>query len=1034
MQRIKFIFLIGFWLFGMEISNFAADSETVPLRLGNAVQRNFRSGQRHSFSIAARNGEKISLIADRKDIDISLNAFAPNGEKISGSSAPDGFTGRELLFFVAEESGIYRIEIASERPGNFVGQYTISLTEQSPANAADVERAAALKRMNAALETIQGAENRPEKATAAIAEIEKSLASFEKLNDLENQAHALFHIAYITGNELGKDRNAVVIYEKALEIWRRIDDDAGKAICLTQAAIELRGSGDTEKSLVYFNEAVELNRKLKDKSGEAITLSYLCRLYNDTQKFQKGFEACRISLLLTKDADPLTDYHTYAVLAPLSGNTGDPVATSKYEQIALQRITLVKDFLNPIRYASVKASMGGLLYDQKKYAEAIEYIEDALAISEKVKRPVFSAGFLTMLGSIEYELGKFEKSLEYGEKALDLYRRFDPRRRQESLNVIGISCAALHRNDEARESFLEALTLLRQNKDRYAEANTLFNLAKLEKSDGNLETAQHYIHAAIGISEIIRADLLGKTSRSSYLAILKSYYELEIELLVKLNDKDPSAGFSERAWQEHEKIRARSLLENFLENGLNLNSIAPPDFYAKERELLEIIAAAELKHTEAEKTKNLLLHDEAEKNLQKSLENYQLMQEDARRNNPQFSAVNQLKDFSFADVQSSLDDDTALIEYALGKSQSCVWLIRKNSVKLYKLAAADDINRAAREFYTALTDRDSKNENLSFEKSKALSKLILQPIAKEIGDVKQLVIVTDGSLSLIPFAALTFTPDTDFQPLTTTMEIVTAPSFSTLVYLRENEARRQQLPEKLLTIFADPIFQADDERLAKNKPAKNPSKPNEESEKLAQTLRDFGVGRLTRLPFTNLEAREISKFVPQKTILALGANASRRNFLNGDYNAYKILHFATHGFLNQRNPDLSGLVLSLYDENRQPQNGFLRVIDLYSLHLNADLVVLSACQTGLGKDVDGEGIVGLTRGFMFAGASSVVSSLWKVEDAATAELMKRFYRAMLKENQTPSAALRTAQNELKAIPRFSNPRFWAGFTLTGDWR
>jgi CHAT domain-containing protein len=237
----------------------------------------------------------------------------------------------------------------------------------------------------------------------------------------------------------------------------------------------------------------------------------------------------------------------------------------------------------------------------------------------------------------------------------------------------------------------------------------------------------------------------------------------------------------------------------------------------------------------------------------------------------------------------------------------------------------------------------------------------------------------------------------------------------------------------LLTIFADPIFQNDDERIAKVTP-KLASNSTEESAKLTQTLSDFGVERLARLPFSGIEAREISKFAPQKTNLVLGANASRQNFLRGDFASYRILHFATHGFLNQQNPDLSGLVLSLFDENRRPKNGFLRVIDLYSLRLNADLVVLSACQTALGKEVDGEGIIGLTRGFMYAGASSVVSSLWKVEDAATAEMMKRFYRAMLKENQTPSSALRTAQNEMRQIPRFSHPHRWAGFTLTGEWK
>lgn len=1031
-NRLKLILPIFLLLASANVERLAA-SGAPSLSLNTPVKCEFRNGARHRFSVKAKTGEALEIVADKNGVDIGLTAFASDDTQISLSNAPSGFTGRETLFFIAEQTGEYNIEVSSRRPGNFTGEYVIALLNQNPANEYDAERAAAMKSLGAAREVLRGSENRVEKANEAMAKLQTALAAFEKLNDWQQQAHTLFQIAYITGNEYGRDREAAEIYEKALQIWRRIDDEAGKAICLTHAASELRGSGEMEKSLIYYEEALSLHRKYNHPRDEAVTWSFLGRLYNNTQNFQKGFEACRASLRLTQNSDPLTDYFTYSVFADLYSITGDRTAGYENVKIALERILLAKDYLNPIRLANVRAGIGDFLYSEKKYLEAISYYQDALAVSEAVERPIFSAGFMAQLGSIHYDLGQFEKALEYGEKSLTLYRQFDLRRRFDALNIVGRSYAALGQREKARRTFLEAVALLRQNKDRYAEADTLYNLARLEKDDGNLEAARQSIQSAINISEVIRADLLGKNSRSSYLSILKSYYELEIELLATLHEKYPHAGFSEQAWRRHEKIRARSLLENFLENGLNLNAIAPPEFFAKERELLEVIAAAEQKRAEAAKTRNLSAQKEAGSELQKSLENYQLMQEDVRRKNPQFSAVNQSKDFSFAEAQSLLDRETAFVEFALGKQKNYVWLIRQGSVKLVELAAGDGINQAARAFYSALTARGAKNENLTIEKSKLLSRQILQPLAAELADVKRLIVIADGSLQLVPFAPLTLAPAADFQPLNATMEIVHAPSFASLIYLRENKASRRNAPDKLLTIFADPIFQTDDERLAKSKTVKPLPNSTADSAKLSQTLRDFGVERLTRLPFTNIEAQEIAKFAPQQTVLALGANASRRRFLSGDYDSYKILHFATHGFLNQRNPDLSGLVLSLYDEKRQSQNGFLRVIDLYSLRLNAELVVLSACQTGLGKEVDGEGIVGLTRGFMFAGASSVVSSLWKVEDAATAELMKRFYRAMFVENQTPAAALRTAQNELRRLPRWRNPNDWAGFTLTGEW-
>ncbi len=655
-------------------------------------------------------------------------------------------------------------------------------------------------------------------------------------------------------------------------------------------------------------------------------------------------------------------------------------------------------------------------------------------ISEKVKRKLYSGYILVRLGSLLYETNRLPEALECAQKAVEYYRELDRVKIQGALNVLGQIYFALGQIENARALFTEAVEVNRQTKDRYAEADSLYNLAKLENTAGDFETARQNIELAISNSEVIRAQLLGKNQRTTYLSILKKYYELEIELLIKLYDKTADGRFSEQAWQMHEKIRARSLMENLIESGLNPNEFAPKDYFAKEQVLLEEIAAAELKRAEAVKSKNPLRQKTAEAELNKKLGEYGVLQEKSRRQNPQFSAINQPYNFSVADAQKLLDDETALLEFALGEKQSYVWVIRKNSFKLAKLPSKNVLSQTAREFYLALTDREAKNDRAIIEKSQALSREILSPVAEEIQNAKQIVVIADGALQLIPFSALTLAPDAVYEPLAANFEIVNAPSFSSLVFLHGNKLNRQKSSDKLLAVFADPIFHDDDERFALNKPKNPKPEPKNISDNLTQALRDFGLERLARLPFSGIEAREIGKFAPEQTFLALGADASRQTFLRGDFNSYRILHFATHGFLNQQNPELSGLVLSLYDGEGNAQNGFLRVIDLYSMRVNSDLVVLSACQTALGKEIDGEGIVGLTRGFMYAGASGIVSSLWKVEDAATAELMKRFYRAMLRENQTPSAALRTAQNEMRRIPRFRNPRHWSGFTLNGEWR
>jgi CHAT domain-containing protein len=190
-----------------------------------------------------------------------------------------------------------------------------------------------------------------------------------------------------------------------------------------------------------------------------------------------------------------------------------------------------------------------------------------------------------------------------------------------------------------------------------------------------------------------------------------------------------------------------------------------------------------------------------------------------------------------------------------------------------------------------------------------------------------------------------------------------------------------------------------------------------------------------RLRFTRQEAEQITASAPAgQSLLALDFNASRGTATNSDLRNYGIIHFATHALLNSKHPELSGLVLSLVDQQGKPQNGFLGLQDIYNLDLPADLVVLSACETALGKGVEGEGLVGLTRGFMYAGATRVMASMWKIDDRPTAELMRHFYRAMIGDGMRPAAALRAAQLRLREDKRWISPYYWAAFQIQGEWK
>jgi CHAT domain-containing protein len=195
-----------------------------------------------------------------------------------------------------------------------------------------------------------------------------------------------------------------------------------------------------------------------------------------------------------------------------------------------------------------------------------------------------------------------------------------------------------------------------------------------------------------------------------------------------------------------------------------------------------------------------------------------------------------------------------------------------------------------------------------------------------------------------------------------------------------------------------------------------------------------GQATIARLPGSLREAQAIMTVIPpDESTIVVGFDANRARVMSDEFRYYRILHFATHGLLDSEHPEMSGLILSLVDERGRPQNGYLRLRDIYSLNLPADLVVLSACETGLGRSVQGEGLIGVTRGFIYAGSKSVVASLWKVDDEATAELMKHFYGAMVRDGLPPAAALKVAKQAVRAQERWRSPYFWAAFVLQGEY-
>jgi CHAT domain-containing protein len=527
--------------------------------------------------------------------------------------------------------------------------------------------------------------------------------------------------------------------------------------------------------------------------------------------------------------------------------------------------------------------------------------------------------------------------------------------------------------------------------------------------------------------------------RSGFHATHSEIYRGYVDLL--LGQNKPA-----QAFEVLERSRARILLEMLMAAHIDIRKGADAALLEREHSLRDLLAAKSDRRLrllgEGDQEKQIAAFTQEIEGLEKE---YQEVEDQLRLSRPGYAALTQPQPLNTNEIQLLLDPDTVLLEYSLGEERSHVFLVTPTTVNVYELAKQAEIESAAKEAYEILSTRSTASRgNLAIGYARAAAKLgqmILTPVAGQIQG-KRLLIVSDGALQYIPFAALP-SPESrrgSTVPLITRHEIVHLPSASILALLRR-EASAREAASTTLMIMADPVFDSHDGRLLGSlKTVKTSANPYEIADRgsLDRSAREVGAARdgiFPRLLFSRLEAEAIyATAASGNATKALDFDASKATVLSKGLAEYKIVHLATHGLVNSEHPALSGLVFSLIDRQGQRRDGFLRLSDIYNLELNADLVVLSACQTALGKQISGEGLIGMTRGFMYAGSPRVIASLWKVEDKATAELMKRFYEALLKNGERPAEALRSAQMWMSNQTRWKEPYYWAGFVLQGEWK
>lgn len=401
-----------------------------------------------------------------------------------------------------------------------------------------------------------------------------------------------------------------------------------------------------------------------------------------------------------------------------------------------------------------------------------------------------------------------------------------------------------------------------------------------------------------------------------------------------------------------------------------------------------------------------------------------LLETETRKNNPLRASVAVPEALTAQAIQGLLDDRSVLLQYAIGKERSYVWVVTSDSVRAVELADRETIEAAARRAYDSLKSYQRASQPDLADALATLSDLIIAPAAPLLESREHLIVAADGGLQYIPFGILPIIRNAGRASIMQVAEVAYVPSMSVLAARRMQKEAKQ--PDKSLAVFADPVFTEKDPRFTR--PEVTPMEVEQLSE--SSTTRSSVDLQLGRLAASGAEARAIAKLVPEDSrFIATGFDASRDSVLATELSDYRIIHFATHGLIDSRYPGLSALALSRFDAGGRPQNGFLRLHDIYGMALNADLVVLSGCETALGREIRGEGLIGLVQGFLYAGARNLVVSLWQVPDRVTAELMTRFYGYVLHDGLRPAEALRQAQLSIAAERRWQDPYFWGAFIV-----
>jgi hypothetical protein len=823
--------------------------------------------------------------------------------------------------------------------------------------------------------------------------------------------------------DLGKYQPAIKAGLSARDLYRQTGDLYWQGIVLGNLSSVYGEIGQNADALATAQEALKDAQEERDTAGIVYCLSQLAGLYQQQGDLENALRTFYQGLAWVSEIGyaPLVEAEIQKDLGDFYTQIGDWEQASQ----ALQRcIELEKGKNDPVSLEA-RGLLAAAMQHQGKLREAVAEDTAAIEIACSLTLKQDEAGLLLKRASVQLAL-RHPSSAQADIKAAGALATDLASLPLQVETEVALGDALLSANpEEAAAAYRDALQLAESAGEREEQSLTLAGLARAFENEGKLEDAAASIEAALKIVETSRGSLASRELQVTYFSLHRTWYELAVDICMQLNSRYPAKEYAAQAFAYTERARARSLLDTLDSTGYNNTIPVSPN-------LREAYA---LNQREVTEQQALLVHSAEPAGGAVAAKLHQLYreQENLESQMPSDERLSSLLGGETADVaqiqQLLLEKHSILLSYWVGERHSYRWSITPGGISVEALPPSDRLERVMLPLEHMLQGRrpvPKSGEDISgyilqeraFETqlqtglSRAGS-MLLSRIPKAAHTV---FVVGDGCLMPLPFAALRVSDDAGVSYALRKYNFFQEPSASVAVYLKQHSVKEQALH---ITIFADPVFSLSDPRLAAH------AQPHSASSHLL-------FANMPRLIGSTEEARYVSQDAPRGAVtLKTGFNAAPSEVRDLSAKDAVILHFATHTITVSGHPEITGIALSMWNPEGKEQDGVFWLKDIYALHLPSALVVLSGCGTDTQDSDSGEGLNNLAYAFFFAGAHSVVGSLWTVDDSAASGLMGIFYRELLLKHERADEALREAQLKMLANPQTESPTAWASFVLEG---